>query len=1204
MFKLLTTLLLLYASMAYAAPPATPTLDIETQGTKVQASWYAVGATGYRLYYVYPSDVKKVETVDMGNLTELSTVMEPNTAIYVAVQAYNDDGDGTSSEYELVLIYDDDDVINGATINTNVLRFHSVNLDTPITFIPIKEDTKIQTETINNAQQNQSVGYGVAFEEGRIGMTAHIAPTAEERESLELSFCLDVAGNCESLLVWDNKNTYANTLTVHDLPNDVEKSIYVELLLPAALTEKLRGLTTEAKSFTVYASDVNSTDEASQLVEMVNIPIVNLGDENTETTSEDENTDDNAKIDEELQALVSQQMQAEESLINSSNVRRTAKNVISNSTNGHYYEVVESQPLTIFDANKKALSSYYNDTQGYLVAIENEAEQHFIEKNLKLGKWDKYWMGGVHFEYGGKKYDFWFNTILTSISYNHFYAGFGTDRFGYSIGGSHKDFYWYTRYRTEKLPGYIIEYDPANKTSSSSSSNSSSSNNDSPNSSSSSSSTSSQEEKEDKPVKYVTCTPEGKGVRCSKKFGKAFKDGKFGVEFAVYPNLWIYKVTESDKSNAVKGNSGFGASLGAMGEVKANIYDVKIGIADINVDVIKNSGKLLTAQAKIFVLGAKIYSKSEGRNQNGWQNCSMNHYCSEQPNKKESEADGGDAANESMANRNGRDLEKNIAKYEKKVEKSVSKTIMVVFIPVKLKVGIEGNVALGVGAMLEVLSDGMKFTIGGGPEANIAVFASAGLNFFIAEVNAVAKLTLISEALDLAITAYLKSRPTLGGELVNTLQGPVGKLYLSVTWARPKFSTPFWEEVTREKTVVTWESMEPQKHILFKFGEDGNEKKGATSADIKSGKSSGEYIPVFTDKEPPSGVESWACFYTDRDYRGKTACVEMPKNYKEVHFTVSHFGSGWDNSISSIKMKGPLRLGVFEHDIKRTDSHKNSSAYWYARKNDMEEIPYVGDFFNDEISGILMTELAPSQSSAPKPLEVCFYRNKDNTVKKCFVGDKAVPNLEKEKFDDEKWMKNRISRLAIKGFGVVCLYEDFNYKYGGDDDIGCYAGKGYNVKNSDGWRYFNLSGMNDRANSIKMYSLPKMALIEDLSNNLSNTETTSLVNSRLNTAEELNAISGSFWFENNGNKITKMMGTKASDGVRGSQQASVLAVRGPISLYLYDSKKRTVKDGKDSYVSMFFLDKGEWDVTALLGIFNDVSSFNYWNENHKVPRPN
>ena len=93
---------------AQAAPPTAPFVSYTTNDLSVSASWQSVGdAQGYRLYWVeYPVKipVKTMRQVDLGAQTEITAELNNGDMLYVAVTAYNQDGESGFSNIELLAI--------------------------------------------------------------------------------------------------------------------------------------------------------------------------------------------------------------------------------------------------------------------------------------------------------------------------------------------------------------------------------------------------------------------------------------------------------------------------------------------------------------------------------------------------------------------------------------------------------------------------------------------------------------------------------------------------------------------------------------------------------------------------------------------------------------------------------------------------------------------------------------------------------------------------------------------------------------------------------------------------------------------------------------------------------------------------------------------------------------------------------------------
>ncbi len=85
---------------SYASPTA-PTLTLIVTDLHVQASWTAPqDATGFELFYApYPS-ANPIRSLDMGTSRSFDVDLPASTAYYVAVQAYNEDGNSGYSNIE------------------------------------------------------------------------------------------------------------------------------------------------------------------------------------------------------------------------------------------------------------------------------------------------------------------------------------------------------------------------------------------------------------------------------------------------------------------------------------------------------------------------------------------------------------------------------------------------------------------------------------------------------------------------------------------------------------------------------------------------------------------------------------------------------------------------------------------------------------------------------------------------------------------------------------------------------------------------------------------------------------------------------------------------------------------------------------------------------------------------------------------------
>lgn len=255
----------------YAAPPAVPQLHAETQGLHATLSWSPVDeATGYRLFFANYPDGSNITSIDLGMATSISKTLWDGAAFYVAVSAYNADGDGAYSNVEWVKTTDLSQIAP-----ENLPLAVNVEVDTPIAFLPEAESDR--TARQRTAGDTDFAMTEVDYEEGLIGMTLHIAPSVVEREDLPLSFCLDVGAVCEQLLVWNSEaKGFEKGLRVSKVYTDVETSLYLELKLPDGLIETLRPQLTEPKSFTVRTTLLNSSNTTNVGVALAQVALVDL----------------------------------------------------------------------------------------------------------------------------------------------------------------------------------------------------------------------------------------------------------------------------------------------------------------------------------------------------------------------------------------------------------------------------------------------------------------------------------------------------------------------------------------------------------------------------------------------------------------------------------------------------------------------------------------------------------------------------------------------------------------------------------------------------------------------------------------------------------------------------------------------------------------------------------------------------------------
>lgn len=93
-------LLIISAQAVSAQAPSAPSLTVSVDGSRVDLSWTAVsGATGYNLYYAAPPELE-IGFVNMFTATSLSANLPVGSKFYVAIRAYNGDGESVFSNVE------------------------------------------------------------------------------------------------------------------------------------------------------------------------------------------------------------------------------------------------------------------------------------------------------------------------------------------------------------------------------------------------------------------------------------------------------------------------------------------------------------------------------------------------------------------------------------------------------------------------------------------------------------------------------------------------------------------------------------------------------------------------------------------------------------------------------------------------------------------------------------------------------------------------------------------------------------------------------------------------------------------------------------------------------------------------------------------------------------------------------------------------
>ncbi|MCK5720165.1 MAG: fibronectin type III domain-containing protein, partial [Thiomargarita sp.] len=286
----LLLILLFLSQLIMALPPSKPVTFVHNEGPVVTVRWYAENAEGYRLFYAPYPEEEPIEMMEMGTRTEYSLRLPENSSYYVAVQAYNQDGDSPYSDSKYFVI-DKFALMDIADVDPNALplRFDHVAVDGHIAFLPTEADAEEQAQRLrtakrinNRSKRANQLSSPVFQEDGKIGVRVDIAPGIVERDLL-LSFCLEIGDECRTLLVWDDDavNYYGETLFVPSVKTDVAKSLYADLLMPLEVINELRNLVKVPQEFNLRITAVNSINPQNIAVYVIKVPIVDVGDHQT-----------------------------------------------------------------------------------------------------------------------------------------------------------------------------------------------------------------------------------------------------------------------------------------------------------------------------------------------------------------------------------------------------------------------------------------------------------------------------------------------------------------------------------------------------------------------------------------------------------------------------------------------------------------------------------------------------------------------------------------------------------------------------------------------------------------------------------------------------------------------------------------------------------------------------------------------------------
>lgn len=1062
-FILWSVLLLNSVPIVHAASPAKPNLDLKVQGLNIDVEWSVPGATGYRLFYVSQATPDKTEVVDMGSVTSISGRMEAGTAMSVMVQAYNEDGDSPLSDAKSFVITDPAATADPGAFQPEAqpLNFQAVFLDTPVAFVPTAEDTTKQRRSL----RDRSAKSGTEFSDGRIGMTVHIAPGLVYRNELELALCLQIDEVCEPLLIYSNDKKsatdttnipsegqtsagrYAETIVISDLPTDVEKSVYLEILMPPELSDKLRGRA-ESK-YTVYASDVKSQNPTAKHIAVAEVPVVDLGGEDERTRSVRAST-----------SWVGCSTSAAGGLL--CKTRSFAKD-FSNSTFGVGFSITPG--LWLFSTK----NSQSQTSRGISIGADADVTAKVFGNSID----NLATVRGALIKSSGRK-------VTRKLTLNVLGAEvYARNEYRNKTAGSTA-----VAWNACKADDTNCSYEP-------------------PSSDSEGSGGPEGQETADKddkmldfskvvekeyskifvvyvvPVKVAAGVSGTVGVGAGATINLVTKKANYApaggssVDDYVPSTVWntqpynrdaaclyTYELWDNDKFgqiiNCIEIPSGYGSVQIKKSTFFGNNTGGPCGRPTFNQPGIKSTSLSLVLQgswkAELFLSGQKqTFMRGTQREWNELQG----------------------TADYSMPTQG--EIKGGVYRHEPQPCED--------FDTVRLT------------KMANTSEIGLEFDASGGPYAKLGAFASGSVTIFIVEAGIRANLTLLDNSLNLDVTALLSKNPSFSGRVYNTLKGPYGNLELYATYYVPKFSLPPWSKRTATLNIVSWSTFEKEFNI-YEWSVGGSEQ--ASEPSLASGVSDGQFIPEFVNTEPPEDAKRWVCFYKGAYFDGDRKCTKMPETCndnngracKEIGFNLDVIADSWDNAVRSIKVFGPLRLAVFrEKDFGRGDS-----AYYYASNGQVEKIGgafYLkgSTFILDSVaSSVRMTTIDTQTSYTPGSFDSYFYQDADRQgiyFSESTNSELKVSAMKANSGQDARWWDNEVSSVATVGVGVTCIYDDSNY--GGYES--CYAGRGF-------LSYLNPQRMNNVASSYSLYagiSYP-LILIANSSGTIEDAGTSSLPN--------------------------------------------------------------------------------------------------------------
>ncbi len=163
--KQFITLNLVMPISLYAAVPVAPDINISSVGKQVILNFDPIeNAQGYKLYYAFFPELKRVESIDLGSMTQLKVTLNDFDYYAAAVTSYNEEGESPWSNIEFASL--NENLSGGDTTifdeSSHALSFPAPNLDDAGLDVHLSGDAEFE-QTFVTAPATINPGLGPLF---------------------------------------------------------------------------------------------------------------------------------------------------------------------------------------------------------------------------------------------------------------------------------------------------------------------------------------------------------------------------------------------------------------------------------------------------------------------------------------------------------------------------------------------------------------------------------------------------------------------------------------------------------------------------------------------------------------------------------------------------------------------------------------------------------------------------------------------------------------------------------------------------------------------------------------------------------------------------------------------------------------------------------------------------------------------------------